>query len=83
MDPHSRSLLRKMLNPNPGKRIGTHQDGFLVIQELPFFSENGVDWIQISTQKTEMPFIPEKNKLMQFPPVDDSEVSIICEDPML
>lgn len=83
MDPHSRNIVRKLLNPNPGKRIGTHQDGFLTIQELPFFAENGVDWIEISTQKVKMPFIPEKDKIMQFPPVDDSEVGMICDDPIL
>lgn len=36
-DPHAKSLIRKLLHPNAGLRLGALQSGFLDIKDHPFF----------------------------------------------
>ena len=52
-------LTKKLLNPNPKKRLGHGTDGAQKIKEHPFFQN--VDWEKYYNKEINPPFIPELN----------------------
>jgi serine/threonine protein kinase len=74
IDAHSKSLLRKLLNPNPSIRLGCLRNGSGDVKEHAYFS--GVDFEKLSSCQIEMPFIPDpKHNLMKILDIHNNESS--------
>lgn len=59
-DPHSKSLIRKLLHPNPALRLGALQNGFDDIKTHAFFTTQGVNFNKLLAQEITMPYIPKE-----------------------
>jgi serine/threonine protein kinase len=56
-DAHAKSLLRKLLNPNPSIRLGCLRNGVQDIKEDYFFHD--VNFNDLLAQRIAMPYIPD------------------------
>ena len=52
----AQNLLRMLFKRNPANRLGSGSNGFLTIQNHPFF--RSIDWIKLYRKEIEPPFIP-------------------------
>ena len=58
-DAHAKSLVRRLLHPNPGLRFGNVKDGASGIKEHAFFSGNKISFDELESRAHEAPFIPK------------------------
>jgi len=57
-DSHARSLIRKLLTPNPSLRLGALQSGIHEIKNHAFFTMHNINYDDILQRKIKMPYIP-------------------------
>jgi protein kinase A len=62
-DPHTKSIIRRLLHPNPALRLGALQHGFDDIRNHAYFALQNVDFDRLATQDVTMPYIPPKDQL--------------------
>ena len=58
-DPHCKSLIRRLLHPNPALRIGALQGGIDDVKKHAFFVSQNLNFESLLNQEVEMPYIPE------------------------
>jgi cGMP-dependent protein kinase len=74
VDKLSRSLVIKLLNRNPGKRLGSLSGGGEQVRAHPYF--DGIDWPSLLDRKVKMPWKPKiKNSMdtSNFDEFDDED----------
>eukprot|EP01036_Dinobryon_divergens_P032797 gene32797-42457_t len=57
-DPHCKSLIRRLMHPNPALRLGALQNGIADIKNHAFFSSQNIDFEKLLDQQIEMPYQP-------------------------
>ena len=57
-DPHCKSLIRRLMHPNPALRLGALQNGIADIKNHAFFSSQNIDFDKLLEQQIEMPYQP-------------------------
>lgn len=57
-DSHARSLIRKLLTPNPSLRLGALQNGINEIKNHAFFTMYNINYEDILERKIKMPYVP-------------------------
>jgi protein kinase A len=57
-DPHTKSLIRRLLHPNPALRLGALQNGFDDIRNHAYFEMQNVDFEKLLAQEVPMIYIP-------------------------
>jgi serine/threonine protein kinase len=81
-DAHAKSLVRRMLHPNPALRFGNGNDGIDSIKKHAFFSINDVNWTDVENLTFEVPYVPEAvEPQINLEPLDlESEADINIDD---
>lgn len=62
-DSHAKSLIRKLLHPNPALRLGALLNGFEDVKKQAFFTTQAINFERILNQEVRMPYIPSVNVL--------------------
>jgi len=59
-DSHARTLIRKLLTPNPSLRLGALQNGIDEIKHHAFFTMQNINYDDILQRRVKMPYIPPR-----------------------
>ena len=57
-DPHGKSLIRKLINPNPALRLGALKNGVEGIKLHRWFAADGFDWSALLSKSIPAPYVP-------------------------
>ena len=57
-DSHAKSLIRKLLHPNPALRLGALQNGFDDVKKHAFFAKQNINFEKILNQEVKMSYVP-------------------------
>jgi serine/threonine protein kinase len=57
-DPHAKSVIRRLLHPNPVLRLGALQNGFDDVKSQAFFITRSINFDQLLKYELPMPYIP-------------------------
>ena len=71
-DSHARSLIRKLLTPNPSLRLGALQNGINEIKNHAFFTMYNINYEDILERKIKMPYIPPTFNISQMGGISSS-----------
>jgi serine/threonine protein kinase/CRP-like cAMP-binding protein len=75
---HAKSLIRKLLHPNPGLRFGNVQDGAEAVKKHAFFEELEIDFQDLLQKQVTMPYLPTES--MDAPVMDLIDLELEGED---
>lgn len=76
-DPHCKSLIRRLLHPNAGLRLGALEHGFNDIKAHAFFLVHGINMSQIANQEVAMPYIPATHSEEELRDASNTHVPMI------
>ena len=57
-DPHGKSLIRKLINPNPALRLGALKSGVEGIKRHRWFAADSFDWDALLGKEIPAPYVP-------------------------
>ena len=78
-DAHAKSLIRRLLHPNPGLRFGNTKEGATGVKGHAFFLGNNANLEEIGKMVAEAPYIPKNEDLVDVTGVDLLDLNMEVE----